>query len=214
MIFQKDYEFPTNLISPSLYYSYDETSSIGANIEIISKLKIYDSFETEKYIFKELGEGYKEIKAIINCDKKLFVRIIINDENLIYDILIYTISSNDLYDKYCRIFFSERKIDLGELSNISDSLLLFENNDLIFVKNSSVFLKYIKFEDWDFANKHSNKLNYVISEYDKLLTSLNNKKDFKENIELIANGGDKINLTVSFIYKKHNNDFYIVRIEK
>jgi hypothetical protein len=87
----------------------------------------------------------------------------------LYDILVYTI---DDIDKIRRIFFSDKQFlmtneILNKLNSSKARVLLDLSKDgYYFIKANEAFYSLIKFEDWDYKNKHQNQLKQRMDDID------------------------------------------------
>lgn len=205
-LFIKNYKFRKNDYS-NLYYSYDNESFVGFNLAIINKNKIYQKYNILRELFKILNEGYKEYKAIIELeDKKLFIRIIFDDRNLVMDILIYSIKNDEEYRKYNRIFFVEEVKLPDELKDESNTLLCLKNNHIFIVKNGDSFLQLLGFEEWDFKNKFLNELDSIMINKN-IIDKFINKESFIEEYEFMTNGFGNVKIKCEF---KYFADYFIL----
>lgn len=157
-------------LSSSLYLSYDNISALRKEyMDVLGKLKIYDSYEIVDINNKELSEGYDEEKYIVKVDGKLLFIRIVTTFNTLYDILVYTI---DDIDKIRRIFFSDKQFlmtneILNKLNSSKARVLLDLSKDgYYFIKANEAFYNLIKFEDWDYKNKHQNQLKQRMDDID------------------------------------------------
>lgn len=212
MLFLKNTEVDMSILAENLFYSLDDYSNFGNKGNFLYRTKLYEEYSKLEYITKNLGEKHKEIKAIIKAnDKSYFIRIVIDDRDLIYDILIYSITNEIDYAKYKRIFFTGNEIALDDyLNSIKDTIAAVENNTLLLIKNENSFLVNLGFEDWDFKNKHNNDLNSVIKE--NISKYIINKEAIKGSFTFIKNGNDKIMLNIEFTpYSFNDKLFYIIK---
>lgn len=212
-LFNKEVPINIDIFATNLFYSYDEYSFVGRNLEALNNIK-QDKYEITKYVSTNIGEGYIEQKAIIDLfTKKIFARVVIDDRNLIVDILLYSINNNDDLEKYIRIFFPNNSIELDDyLDNAKGAVCLYKNNILTLVKNEDELLAKLGFEGWDYKNKHQNSLNDSITNIDKLILLLNEKNDLIYQANCVKNGLDKVDLELKFTYHYFQNDFYIIEV--
>ena len=208
MLFIKNEKLDRDLFR-ALFYSFDNDCFAGFDKEILLKHQIYSSYKILKERITKIAENHNEYKYFIEVGNlKLFVRIISDYEDLVYDILIYSILDEALYKKYDRIFFPNILIIPNELENINKTIILKENNHIRLIKNEGIFLKYLGYEDWDFKNKCDNNLEMVTKS--NILVLFNNK-DFSGKFIFKKNGGELIELFISFKYL--NNFYYIDNVK-
>ena len=209
MLFIKNEKLDRDLFR-ALFYSFDNDCFAGFDKEILLKHQIYSSYKILKERITKIAENHNEYKYFIELDNlKLFVRIISDYEDLVYDILIYSINDNLLFEKYDRIFFPSLLSVPKELENINKTIILKENNHIRLIKNEGIFLKYLGYEDWDFKNKCENNLEMAVK--DSNFINLFNNKDFSGKFIFKKNGGELIELFVSF--KFINNFYYIDNVK-
>lgn len=155
--------FDENILSNSLFISIDDISALRKDYnDVLSKIKLYDSYTIVKSDIRSLHEGYEQGLFIIKLfDKDIFVRLILSDK-LIYDTLIYTIKDMNLIN---RVFFNKKEIAIpGNFKAMLDTdkavvILNKEGSNYRILKANAKFYEYIKYEDWDFANKYQNIIN-------------------------------------------------------
>jgi len=171
----------------NLYFSYDNISFVGYS-DNIAILKKYDSYKILKERDTEIGEYHHEYKYIVNVyDNTYFIRVLSNEDGLIYDILIYTVSS---INEITKIFFPEIYELPKKIKALNKPVLKVDSNvNLIYEEKA--FTAYLGYEDWDYKNKCLNHLDY--SAIDKgFINNFKNKGfsgvySFKRNDDKIAN---------------------------
>lgn len=175
VLFLKNYPFDEELLSNSLFISFDKLSALRLEYKtVVDSIKKYESYEIKYTNNKELNEGYEEEKYIILInDIHYFVRLVLSDKKL-YDVLIYTI---DDLDKILRIFFSsfEYKITSDVEDKLNEKGIRFlidlSKDGYYILKANSKFYNTMMYEDWDFYNKYLNKLKLKMENKDILLSS-------------------------------------------
>lgn len=163
LLFIKSISLEENLLSNSLFISYDKTSALRKDYnKVVVQIKKYDNYEIVKEDIRVLHEGYSQGLFVIRLlDKDVFLRLILSN-NEIYDALLYTIKDIDFINK---VFFSRVEIKIPEkfikmLDNEKAVLILMhDNNDYRILKANPCFYNLIKYEDWDYDNKYQNSLN-------------------------------------------------------
>lgn len=159
----KNLKFDEDILSNSLFISIDNISALRKEYkDVLSVVKLYDSYEIIKSDIRILHEGYEQGLFIIRLDNKdLFIRLILSDK-LIYDTLIYTINDMDLIN---RVFFNKKEIEIPkkfiQMLDNEKSVVILNKEDLNYriLKANSRFYELIKYEDWDFANKYQSIIN-------------------------------------------------------
>ena len=208
MLFIKNEKLDRELFR-ALFYSFDNDCFAGFDKDIILKHQIYDSYKILKERITKIAENHNEYKYFIEVgNQRLFVRIISDYEDMVYDILIYSILDEALYKKYDRIFFPNILIIPNELENMNKTIILKDDNHIKLIKNEGLFLKYLGYEDWDFKNKCDNNLEMATKS--NILVLFNNK-DFSGKFIFKKNGGELIELFISFKYL--NNFYYIDNVK-
>lgn len=188
----------------NLYYSSDKSSFAGYNYNILCENKIYDEYKIIKDVINEIGEFHKEYKAFIKLkDILYFIRILTDNDDKCYDILMYKVDSDSSYRLYDKVFFPFKIIIPESLSNF-DKCLIFVNEHVNIIKNEGMFSKYLEYEDWDYKNKCLNMID--VSCVDNIIDDFKNK-DFKKKYCFKKNGGEKIYLELSF---KYIDGFYYI----
>jgi hypothetical protein len=175
VLFLKNYPFDEELLSNSLFISFDKLSALRLEYKmVVDSIKKYNSYEIKYINNKELNEGYEEEKYILLIDDKyFFVRLVLSDKKL-YDVLIYTV---DDLDKILRIFFSsfEYKITKEVEDKLNEKGIRFlidlSKDGYYILKANSEFYEAMMYEDWDFYNKYLNKLKLKMENKDILLSS-------------------------------------------
>lgn len=194
----------------NLFYSYDQLSCVGYNEKVIKKNKKYQSYNIIKEQFKPLNEGYKEYKAILELNDKVFVRIVINESNYISDILIYTITNPSEQEKYDKIFFKEEIVLPESLKNEENLILKLINNHAHIVKNGDAFLFNIGYEAWDYNNKLLNDLDLSITT-PNFINTFKENKNFEGVFEFKKNNTELTKIYCTFEYI---DGFYILKTNK
>ena len=208
MLFLKDVKLD-RLCFRNLYYSSNKSSFAGFDYDIICENKLYDKYEILKEYMSNIGEYHKEFKAFIKLDNNTyFIRILEDNDNKIYDILMYTANKKEEYDKYDRIFFPKIITIPKSYDNINKPIIYVDNHINI-VKNEGLFSSYLGYEDWDYKNKCLNMID--VSCLDNIITDFNGKS-FTKSYNFKKNGGDIIRLKLSINYL--DNFYYINSIEK
>ena len=208
MLFIKNEKLDRDLFR-ALFYSFDNDCFAGFDKEILLKHQIYSSYKILKERITKIAENHNEYKYFIELENiRLFVRIISDYEDMVYDILIYSINNDSLYEKYDRIFFPNLLVIPKELENLNKTIILKEDNHIKLIKNEGIFLKYLGYEDWDFKNKCDHNLDMAAT--DSNFINLFNNKDFSGKFIFKKNGGELIELNISFKY--FNNFYYIDNI--
>ncbi len=192
----------------NLYYSSDKSSFAGFDIDLLCENKKYDRYEVIKSMIHEIGEYHKEYKAFISLkDILYFIRILKDNDDTVYDILMYKINNNDEYDKYERIFLSNINT-LPKSLNVLNKCILIVNDHVNIIKNEGLFSNYLGYEDWDYKNKCQNMIDF--SCIDNIIDDFN-KCDFVNVYTFKKNGGELIKLRISFKYL--DGYYYIDDIE-
>lgn len=189
-LFIKNIKLEEEILSPSLYISFDKYSALRGDYKIVlNEIKKYNNINIIKSDIRALQEGYEQGLFILNLDGNLlFLRLILSDK-LIYDSLIYTIDNIDLINK---IFFSKEEIQINDkflnFLNLDKSVVILndESQKYRILKANKAFYNKIKYEDWDYANKYQNVLNQKMINTDlnhlKLYQSDNNIIEFEFDI--------------------------------
>lgn len=191
----------------NLYYSYDDISFVGYDEEILLKNKKYDSIKPEIEVETAIGEKHKEYKAILNLDELVFLRVIINQADQIYDVLIYSIKDEQTYMKYKNIFFKDILILPEELNNEKNMIIKFIDEHVKIIKNSSAFIHHLGYEDWDYRNKLLDNLDMSVNDAN-FINDINQNTTFTKTYEFRKNGLDIIKLTCEFTW---HNGYYIIK---
>ncbi len=170
IVLLKNVDIVESDLSSSLYLSYDNISALRKEyMDVLNVLKIYNSYEIIDTNNKELSEGYDEEKYIVNVGNKLLFIRIVTTFNTLYDLLVYTI---DDIEKIKRIFFSDKQFVmtdeiLKKLEGTKARVLLDLSKDgYFFINANEAFYNLIKFEDWDYKNKHQNQLKQRMDDID------------------------------------------------
>ena len=194
----------------NLYYSYEKESFAGFDINLLLKNQLYSSYEVIKDRHTKIAEGHNEYKYFIKLsDKTIFVRIVSDYDDIVYDIMIYNMSNKELFDKFDRIFFPQ-------ILEIPDSLIklnkpvLYINNHINIVLNERLLVSYLGYEDWDYKNKCHNMIDLSIVDNNPLDDFKN--KDLKKEYEFRTNGTSTIKLKLDIKYK--DGFYYINNVEK
>ena len=203
MIFVKNVEVNRNVFR-NLYYSSDKSSFAGFDIDLLCENKKYDKYEILKSMIHEIGEYHKEYKAFIKLSDILyFIRILKDNDDKVYDILMYKVNNDDEYNKYERIF-------LSQINNLPKSLIdlnkciLSINEHVNIIKNEGLFSKYLGYEDWDYKNKCQNMIDFSCE--NNILNDFN-KNDFVKDYTFKKNGGEYIKLRISI---KYLDEYYYI----
>ena len=188
----------------NLYYSSEISSFAGFDITLLCENKNYDNYDILKEISSTIGERHIEYKYFIKLSNKIyFVRILEDNDNKIYDILMYRADKKEEYDLYDKIFFP-KEIEIPQsLANINKPIIYIDNHINI-LKNEGMFSNFLGYEDWDYKNKCLNKID--ISATTDILGLFMNK-DFNETITFEKNGGDLVTLNLDF---KYLDGFYYI----
>lgn len=206
MLFLKDTKFDRSLFN-ALYYSYEKDSFAGFDLDILFKTKIYDSYEILKERHTLIAENHHEYKYFIKLDKKIiFIRIISDYIDIVYDIMIYDIKDDDMFNKFNNIFFPNILELPKSLDNINKTILYINDNHINLVKNEKLFVSYLGYEDWDYKNKCLNMLETSIRDCDNYLDDFKNK-DFIKIYNFMTNGSNVIKLK---LYIKYLDGFYYI----
>ena len=186
----------------NLYFSFDKISFVGINDGMFDVLKKYDSYEIIKQRDSEIGERHHEYKSIIKTlDYNYFVRIISDYRDLVYDILVYSITD---YEKIERIFFPNMDLIPDYLIKLNKPIIKVDNHvNLIY--NHLAFTILLGYEDWDYKNKCLNRLD--VSSIDESFISKFNNNDLKGEFIFKTNGDS---LKKFYIYFKYTDGFYII----
>ena len=207
MLFIKDVVVDKNVFR-NLYYSSDKSSFAGFDMKLLCENKKYDKYEVFKSMIHEIGEYHKEYKSFIKLiDKLYFIRILKDNDDKVYDILMYIVNNDTEYNKYERIFLSQIINIPKEIEELNKCVLLI-NDHVNIIKNEGLFSKYLGYEDWDYKNKCQNMIDF--SCVDNIIDNFN-KNDFIGIYTFKKNGGDLIKLKVSLKYL--NEYYYIDEIE-
>ena len=111
-----------------------------------------------------------------------------------------------MYNKFNKIFFPNIIKIPEALENINKTILYVDESHINLIKNESIFVSYLGYEDWDYKNKCQNMLDVsIIQDTNPLLDF--NKKDFIKVYNFKMNGLKNIKLECSFIYK---DEFYYI----
>lgn len=205
MLFLKN-EIINKNIFRALYYSFDEYCFAGFDLDIFSLNKKYDKYKILKERKTKLAENHNEYKYFIELDdKKLFIRIISDYEDMVYDILIYSVLDNDTYDKYDKIFFPDLFKIPDKFNDVNNPIIYVDNKNAKLIKNIDNIISYLEYEDWDYKNKHDNNLEASIK--DKDFIKLFCKDNFDGVFDCIKNGGDIIKLLIAF---KYMDGYYLI----
>jgi hypothetical protein len=205
MLFIKNEKLDRDLFR-ALFYSFDNDCFAGFYKEILLKHQIYDSYKILKERITKIAENHNEYKYFIELDdKKLFIRIISDYEDMIYDILIYSILDNDTYNKYDRIFFPDLFKIPDKFNDVNNPIIYVDNKNAKLIKNIDNIISYLGYEDWDYKNKHDNNLEASIK--DKDFIKLFCKDNFDGVFDCIKNGGDIIKLLIAF---KFMDGYYLI----
>ena len=203
MLFIKDINLDKTVFR-NLYYSSNKSSFAGFELNKLKENKNYNQYEILKEIINDIGVKHKEYKAFIKLDNIIyFIRILKDNDEKIYDILMYLIKNKEEYDKYDNIFFPNIIQIPNSLKNIN-KCILYINDHINMVKNSDLFVKYLGYEDWDYKNKCLNMIDVSCEE--KILNDFN-KKDFNNIYTFKKNGGEEIKLE---LYIKYIDGFYYI----
>jgi len=193
----------------NLFYSSEKSSFAGFDIDKLLENKIYDNYEIIKEYEDFIGEKHKEYKAFIKLDNlKCFIRILKDNDDKIYDILIYLINNEDEYIKYDNIFFP-KKINIPQSLLNFNKCIIYVDNHVNIIKNEGLFSNYLGYEDWDYKNKILNRIdsscvNDILRDFNEL--------DFNKIYEFKTNYGNIIKLK---LYIKYLDGFYYIdKIEK
>lgn len=179
----------------ALYFSSDNYSFSGFNDDIFIINKNYESYNIIESMESLIGEKHHEYKYIINAlGDKFFIRILSDDRNLIYDILIYSLKDN--YELINKVFFTKKDV-LPDIIIKSTKPIIKIDNGVKLIKNHKEFVKYLGYQDWDYENKCQNRLDYstndnIINDFKGI--SFINKYLFKKN------DGALIDLLLKFDY--------------
>lgn len=193
-------------IFKSLYYSYDDESFVGLDMNIINSHKIYNSYEIIKERHKLLSEMHHENIMFLNVgNKTLFLRAISDYNGMFYDILIYSVHNDDEYQKYDKIFFTKEIEAPEELKKTGKPVLAIIDNHIVIIANPDDFIKHLGYQDWDYSNKCENRIDASTTE--KIINDFNgadfiNSYIFKKNSDV---GNIKLTLDIKYI-----NGFYII----
>lgn len=208
MLFIKNIKLDRQLFR-NLYYSSNKSSFAGFNYDIICENKLYDNYLILKQYISNIGEYHKEYKAFIQLSNtKYFIRILEDNDNKIYDILMYLINNEEEYNKYDKIFFP-KLINIPKSYENINKPIIYVDNHINIIKNEGLFSSYLGYEDWDYKNKCLNMID--VSCLDNIISDFNNKS-FTKSYNFKKNGGDIIRLNISFIYL--DGFYYINSIEK
>ncbi len=193
----------------NLFYSSDKSSFAGFEIDKLRENKLYDNYEILKELKIEIGEKHKEFKAFIKLkDNKYFIRILKDNDDKAYDILIYLINNDNDYNKYDRIFFP-KGITIPDALNKINKCIIYVDNNVNIVKNEGMFSSHLGYEDWDYKNKCLNKIDSSCIE--NILNDFKNN-DFIGVYSFKTNSSNIIKLKISFKY--YDGFYYIDDIEK
>ena len=193
MIFVKNVEVNRNVFR-NLYYSSDKSSFAGFDIDLLCENKKYDKCEILKSMIHEIGEYHKEYKAFIKLSDILyFIRILKDNDDKVYDILMYKVNNDDEYNKYERIFLSQINNLPKTLIDLNKCILSI-NEHVNIIKNEGLFSKYLGYEDWDYKNKCQNMIDFSCE--DNILNDFK-KNDFVKDYIFKKNGGELIKLRIS-----------------
>ena len=179
----------------ALYFSSDNYSFSGFNDDIFIINKNYESYNIIESMESLIGEKHREYKYIINAlGDKFFIRILSDDRNLIYDILIYSLKDN--YELINKVFFTKKDV-LPDIIIKSTKPIIKIDNGVKLIKNHKEFVKYLGYQDWDYENKCQNRLDYstndnIINDF-KGISFINNYL-FKKNDDAL------IDLLLKFDY--------------
>lgn len=206
ILFIKNTKLDRSLFN-ALYYSYESDSFAGFDKEILLKNQIYDSYEIIKERHTIIAEGHNEYKYFIKLfNKNVFIRIVSDYNDIVYDIMIYNMIDNEMYSKFDRIFFPNIIIIPKSLDDINKTILYVDDKHINIVKNEKLFVSYLGYEDWDYKNKCLNMLDVSILDEKNPLADFK-KKDFIKEYKFKMNGLKTINLKCDIKYK---DDFYYI----
>ncbi len=185
----------------NLYYSYDDDSFAGFDTKILIKNQIYSSYEILKSRHTKIAEEHNEYKYFVKLsDRRVFIRIVSDYDDIVYDIMIYNISSDEMYIKFDNIFFPNLLIIPESLKDINKTILYIDNGHINIVKNEGLFVSYLGYEDWDYKNKCLNMLDVSIIDSNPFDDFKN--KGFIKNYKFKMNGTSTINLKLDIKYKE------------
>ncbi len=208
MLFLKNVKLDKSVFR-NMYYSSDKSSFAGMDLNILSENKKYDKYEILKDILKDIGECHQEYMAFIKLkDKTYFIRILKDNDQKIYDILMYLINDSKDLKKYDSIFFKDYIKIPKELEDINKTII-YINNHINIIKNAKYFTSYLGYEDWDYKNKCLNMIDVSLTK--NVIDDFKNQ-DFINVYEFVTNGKELIKLKIEFKYLL--GFYYIENIEK
>ena len=210
LLFIKNTKINRNMFN-ALYYSYESDSFAGFDTNILLKNQKYDSYEILKERHTKIAENHNEYKYFIKLDnKKIFIRIISDYNDIIYDIMIYNMTDDNTYNKFNKIFFPNIINIPKSLDNINKAIIYVDDIHINLIKNEKLFVSYLGYEDWDYKNKCLNMLDSSIINENPLADF--KKEDFIKTYEFKMNGLNNISLKCEFKYK--DGFYYINNVEK
>ena len=181
----------------NLYFSYDKLSFAGFDYDILIKNQIYDSYEILKERHTVIAENHNEYKYFIKINnKKVFIRIVSDYLDIVYDIMIYDMYDEEMYNKFNNIFFPNILVIPKSYDNINKTILYIDNIHIYLVRN----------EDWDYKNKCLNMLDVSIIGEKNVLSDFN-EKDFVKTYTFKMNGTKNISLKCNI---KYLDGFYYI----
>ena len=118
----------------ALYYSYESDSFAGFDVDILLKNQIYDSYEIIKGRHTKIAEGHNEYKYFIKLfNKNVFIRIVSDYNDIVYDIMIYNMIDEKMCNKFDKIFFPNIINIPKSLDDINKTILYVDDNELCLV---------------------------------------------------------------------------------
>lgn len=204
-----DYLFLKNIdinedIFRNLYYSSEISSFAGFDMNLLCENKKYDKYEILKELENRIGENHIEYKYFVKLiNKTYFVRILEDNDNKIYDILMYRSDKKEEYDLYNKIFFP-KEMEIPDSLNKLNKPIIYVDNHVTILKNEGLFSNFLGYEDWDYKNKCLNRID--VSATTTILDLFKNN-DFSQIIDFEKNGGDLITLNLDI---KYLDGFYYI----
>lgn len=191
----------------ALYYSYESDSFAGFDVDILLKNQIYDSYEIIKGRHTKIAEGHNEYKYFIKLfNKNVFIRIVSDYNDIVYDIMIYNMIDEKMYNKFDKIFFPNIINIPKSLDDINKTILYVDDKHIHIVKNEKLFVSYLGYEDWDYKNKCLNMLDASMLDIIDPLADFK-KKDFIKVYNFKMNGLKTIKLKCDI---KYIDGFYYI----
>ena len=210
ILFIKGTKVNRNLFN-NLYYSYEKDSFAGFDSDTLTKNQKYTSYEILKYRHTDIAEKHNEYKFFIKLDdKKVFMRIVSDYNDITYDVMIYDMIDNQMYKKFDNIFFPTILEIQDSLKKLDKPILYINNSHINIVMNEGMFVNYLGYEDWDYKNKCQNMLDQSIIAENPLADF--NGNDFIKIYEFKMNGLNRVKLKCDIKYK--DGFYYIDKVTK